>query len=132
MYFEEERDPMKVQNPLMKRVLYRIRKDEKYGEEVGISGYDMGARMYIVKWLDEKHFILKLRSRNVLCGARGCGMVFPFPTAYYLVEILDEEIPKEWNAWKGYATFTHEMHPGRQRKPAIEKLTQIYEDSKKN
>ena len=78
--------------------------------------------MYIVKWLDEKHFILKLKSRNVLCGARGCGMVFPFPTAYYLVEILDEQIPKEWNAWQGYATFTHEIKPGRQWKKAIEKL----------
>ena len=130
--YEEERDPMKVENPLIKRVLYRIRKDDKYGEEVGISGYDMGARMYIVKWLDEKHFILKRKSCNVLCGARGCGMVYPFPTAYFLVEILDEQIPKEWNVWKGYATFTHEMHPGRQWKPAIEKLEKIYEDSRKN
>ena len=128
----EEIDPMKTQNPLIKRVLYRIRKDDTYGEEFGISGYDMGARMYVVKWLDEKHCIVKRRSCNVLCGARGCGMVSSFPTAYYLVEILDEQIPKEWNAWNGYATFTHEMEPGRKWKKGIEKLTQIYEDSRKN
>jgi hypothetical protein len=132
--YEEIKDPMKVEDPLIKRVLYRLHFDTQLQKtEMGISGYDMGGRMYIVKWLGNMEYcIVKRRSCNVLCGARGCGMVFPFPTAYYLVKILDEKIPAEWNAWNGYASFTHEMHPGRQWKPAIEKLEKIYEDSKKN
>jgi hypothetical protein len=132
--YDEIKDPMKVEDPLIKRVLYRLSFDEQLQKtEIGISGYDMGARMYIVKWLGNMDAcIVKRRSCNVLCGARGCGMVYGFPTAYYLVKILEEKIPKEWNAWVGLATFTHEMKPGKQWKKAIEKLEQIYEDSKKN
>ena len=129
--YDKPKDPMATENPLIRNVLYRIVKDRDGKEEIGISGYDMGARMYIVKWLDEKNFIVKRRSCNVLCGARGCGMVYPFPTQYYLVKILDEQIPKDWNAWQGYATFTTEMEPGRQWKKGIEKLEQIYQDGKK-
>lgn len=131
--FDEPKDPMKTEDPLIRRVLYRLGFDTGLQkQEFSISGYDMGARMYIVKWLGTEACIIKRRSCNVLCGARGCGMVYPFPTAYYLVKILDEQIPKDWNAWHGYATFTHEMKPGKQWKKAIEKLEQIYQDGKKS
>ena len=44
--YEEIKDPMKTENPLIKRVLYRIQKDFEGKEEVGISGYDMGSHVY--------------------------------------------------------------------------------------
>jgi hypothetical protein len=126
----EELAQLKAENPLISRVLYSIRKYPTGEEEIRISGYDMGARMYIVKWLDSKNAIVKRRSTNVLCGARGCGMVFPFPTKYYLVKILDEQIPSNWNAWTGYCNFTHEIEAGRNWKKGIEILKEIYKNGK--
>jgi len=112
----------------IENVLYQIRKDIDGKEEFFISGYDMGARMYITKWLDDKNLIIKRENANVLCGARGCGMVFGFPTVYYLVKLSDKKIPEGWNRWKGYCSFTKEIEAGRQWKKGIEILEEIYKN----
>jgi len=127
----EELTQLKVGDPCIKRALYGIRKYSDGKEEIYISGYDMGARIYIVKWLDPKNAVVKRRSTNVLCGAKGCGMVFPFPTRYYLVKILDDQqIQSSWNLWNGYCSFTHEIEAGRQWKRGIEILENIYKNGK--
>jgi hypothetical protein len=116
---------MRVQDPCIKEVLYGIWTNHDGKEEMKISGYDMGNRMYVVKHLDEKHFIAKVPSSKVLCGARGCGMVFPFNTKYYLARISDEKIPAEWNAWMGKLSLTHEIQAGRKWKEGIAILEEI-------
>ena len=123
-------DLMKVQNPMIRNNLYRIWKNEKGKEEINISGYDMGNRIYVVKHLDEKHFIVKVPSHSTLCGARGCGMVFPFETKYYLALISDEKIPIEWNLWTGYLSFTHEIKAGKKWKEGIAILEEIWKNGK--
>lgn len=121
---------MRVEHSLMDNVLYKIFTNHQGKEEVNISGYDMGNRAYMVKYLDEKHFIFKVPSCRVLCGARGCGMVFPFSTKYYLARILDEKIPDGWNAWTGRASVTHEISPGRKWKDGIAILEEIWKGEK--
>jgi hypothetical protein len=125
-------DEIKIENySIIDRTLYSIHKyDGK--EEVDLAGYDMGARVSIVKWLDDKNFIAKVPSRNVLCGARGMGMVFPFPTKYFLAKIYDEEIPKSWNCWNGYLKFTHEMSCGRNWKEGLKKLEETWKNQKQS
>lgn len=117
---------MRVQDPIIKNVLYHIWMNDEGKEEMKISGYDMGNRMYVVKHLDEKHLIVKVPGAKVLCGARGCGMVFPFNTKYYLARISDEKIPKEWNAWTGNLGLTHEIRCGRKWKDGIAILEEIW------
>lgn len=97
---------------IINHTLYKIFKTLS-GEEIILAGYNLGGRIKIVKWLSDKKLILKVSFCKVLCGARGCGMVFDFPTKYYLGLIEDEKIPKDWNAWDGYIHFTHEMECGR-------------------
>jgi hypothetical protein len=122
---------MKVEDPIIKDTLYHIWKDDKGREEIKFAGYDMGNRTYIVKHLDEKHFICKVPSCNVLCGARGCGMVFPFGTKYFLARISDEKLPSDWNAWTGYVSLTHEIRAGRKWKEGIAILEGIWKGEAK-
>jgi hypothetical protein len=117
---------MRVEDPIIKGVLYDLWVDHDGKEEIKISGYDMGNRMYVVKHLDEKHFIAKVPSSKVLCGARGCGMVFSFNTKYYLARISDEKIPAEWNSWCGKLSLTHEIRAGKKWKDGIALLEEIW------
>jgi hypothetical protein len=122
---------MRVEDPIIKDTLYHIWKDDKGREEIKFAGYDMGNRTYIVKHLDDKHFICKVPSCNVLCGARGCGMVFPFGTKYFLARISDEKLPSDWNAWTGYVSLTHEIRAGRKWKEGIAILEKIWKGETK-
>jgi hypothetical protein len=119
---------MKVEPSIIDNVLYHIWINSDGKEEVKISGYDMGNRMYVVKHLDDKHFIAKVPSHKTLCGARGCGMVYDFNTKYYLARISDEKIPLEWNAWTGRLYITHEVYAGRKWKDGIALLEEIWKD----
>lgn len=121
---------LKVEDPIIKDTLYHIWINYDGKEEVKFAGYDMGNRVYVVKHLDDKHFIAKVPSCRVLCGARGCGMVFPFGTKYYLARISDEKIPAEWNSWTGKVSLTHEIRGGRQWKLAIAILEEIWKGEK--
>ncbi len=121
---------LKVEPSLMDNLLYNTWIDFEGKEEMRVSGYDMGNRMYIVKHLDEKHFIAKVPGHKTLCGARGCGMVFDFGTKYYLARISDEKIPAEWNAWVGKLSITHEVCVGRKWKSGIILLEEIWEEKK--
>lgn len=121
---------MRVEDPIIKNTPYRIWTDDKGREEIKFAGYDMGNRVYVVKHLDEKHFIAKVPACKVLCGARGCGMVFPFGTKYFLARISDEKIPTDWNAWTGYISLTHEIRAGRQWKEGISILEEIWKGEK--
>ena len=122
---------MRVEDPIIKDTLYHLWLDHEGKEEINLSGYDMGNRMYIVKHLDEKHFIAKVPACRVLCGARGCGMVFPFNTKYYLARISDAGIPPEWNTWTGRLSLTHEIRAGRKWKDGIAILEEIWKGEKK-
>ncbi len=119
-------EELKVEDPIIKNTLYRIWTNYDGKEEVKFAGYDMGNRTYIVKHLDDKHFICKVPASRVLCGARGCGMVFPFGTKYYLARISDEKLPADWNAWTGKLSLTHEISPGRRWKDAIAIFEEIW------
>jgi len=121
---------LKVEDPIIKDTLYHIWTNYDGKEEVKFAGYDMGNRVYVVKHLDDKHFIAKVPACRVLCGARGCGMVFPFGTKYYLARISDEKIPAEWNSWTGKVSLTHEIRGGRQWKLAIAILEEIWKGEK--
>lgn len=55
--------------------------------ELNFSGHDMGGRIYIVREYPN-YIIAKRPYCKVLCGARGMGMVFEFPTEYYLLKII--------------------------------------------
>jgi len=124
-------DPLlKVESAMIDNTLYHLWVDDKGREELNFAGYDMGNRVYIVKHLDEKHFIAKVPACRVLCGARGCGMVFPFGTKYYLARISDEKLPADWNAWTGRVSLTHEIRGGRQWKLAIAILEEIWKGEK--
>jgi hypothetical protein len=116
---------------IIDKTLYKIYQYKDY-EEMAVSGYDMGSRIRVVKWLSKKTLIVKVPGHSTLCGARGMGMVFPFPTSYYLAEIYDEEIPKTWNCWHGYVRFTHEVKCGRKWKEGIKILENIYGERSKS
>ena len=120
-----EEQKIKIEKSMWGRLLYELWKNRDGKEEIRFSGIDMGNRTYVVKWIDDKTLIAKVPSCNVLCGARGCGMVYPFPTKYYLLKIDPEPIPKEWNAWTGRLTITHEMTCGRQWKDGIKQLEEL-------
>ena len=120
-----EEQEIKIEKSLMGKCLYQLWKNREGKEELHFAGYDMGNRTYVVKWIDDKTLIAKTPSCNVLCGARGCGMVFPFPTKYYLLKIDSEPIPKEWNAWTGRIIFLNEMTCGRQWKDGIKQLEEL-------
>jgi hypothetical protein len=126
----DDLNEIKINNyTIVNKALFKIHKYDNY-EEMIISGYDMGNRIRIVKYLSYNALIVKVPSCKVLCGARGCGMVFPFPTKYYLARILDGKLPEGWNNWKGYIKFSHEMECGRKWKDGIKMLENIYNENK--
>lgn len=120
-----EEQGIKIETSIWDNLLYEIWKNRKGKEEVRFAGVDMGNRTYLVKWIDDKTFIAKTPSCNVLCGARGCGMVFPFPTKYILCKIDPNPLPKDYTAWTGRLTITHEMTCGRQWKDGIKQLEEL-------
>jgi hypothetical protein len=120
---------MKIEkDTLVKNALFKSQKyiyNGKEVEEIFVAGYDFGNRVYVVKWINNKSFIVKVSSCNVLCGARGMGMVMPFPTKYYLGEINDWVVPAGWTNWNGHLTFTHMMECGRQWKKGLIELEKL-------
>ena len=126
-----EEPTIKIENAWIGLVLYGTRMDGKK-EELYISGYDMGNRIYVVKHLDDKYFIAKVSSHSTLCGARGCGMVDWFPTSYYLVRKEDTELEPGWKNWKGRITFLLQMSCGRNWKQGLVELEKKYNEIKMN
>ena len=88
-----EEQGIKIETSIWDNLLYEIWKNREGKEEIRFAGVDMGNRTYLVKWIDDKTFIAKTPSCNVLCGARGCGMVYPFPTKYILCKIDSTPLP---------------------------------------
>jgi len=118
-----ETEDIKISNhSIVNKTLYAFNKNK---DEIYLAGFDMGGRIKVVKWLSDKRLILKVGNHDTLCGARGNGMVWPFPTEYYLAEILDEKIPENWNAWDGYIKFTNEMTCGRKWRKGIKMLEEF-------
>ena len=126
---EKEGLTIKIEKAWLGTVLYGISKNTKK-EEIYISGYDMGNRIYVVKHLDEKYWIVKVPSHRTLCGARGMGMVFDCSTSYYLMRIEEDELEPGWNNWKGRATFLYEMACGRNWKQGLVELEKKYNEIK--
>ena len=115
----------------IEKARYGIHKYDNY-EEMFLAGYDMGNRIRIVKWLSDKALIVKVPSCRVLCGARGCGTVFTFPTKYYLAKIHDDKLPEGWSNYKGYVTFSHGLECGKKWKDGIKMLENIYAEQQKS
>lgn len=114
---------MKIQKSILGKVIYKFSDDNK--NEIFITEWNLGGRIYIVKWLIQNRVILKVKNNKVLCGARGLGMVWSFPTKYYLAEILENKLPDGWNHWHGYMNIIYEGEFGRNWKKGIKELEQI-------
>jgi len=116
-----ENQELKIEKSIIGEIMFHFSKDKS---ETYISGWDLGGRIYVVERISDNRIILKVKNCNVLCGARGCGMVMDFPTKYYLGKILDKQPPEGYN-WDGYIDIYREGQFGRNWKQGINQLKQI-------
>lgn len=125
-----EEQGIKIETSIIGVTPYKIWKNNDGKEELKFAGHDMGNRIYVVKWLDEKTLIVKVPNKRVLCGARGMGNVTDFPTNYYICQITDDVLPSTWNAWSGKIDVMNEMTCGRQWKKGIAELEEFWKQKK--